>query len=395
MSMDAQIAGPLSLAPPTPVAVDWPSYLVIGDIEISNVARTLSYLQAGLGGGDFRVFRDPADIYAPIFARNADVAYVSPAFDPAPWYDSSSPESGEFFGLILDRPGALDSVSTREYASVGGRIGGAAFGQETNAPRVFEFTGTLCASTVAGREWGFRWLANVLSSACDPCSLADLGIYSHMPQSDPDEGYWIFHRVAETSGIREVGAYSRPTILDVAFTVVAGNPLLYRSQDQLLLPEVLNPSGQPGGACIDFCEWIDGTPGPLHTAFLDPPVMGTLAPVVTINAPGGVNGVEVNVYSYEPDDTSDPDDSMLVTGLAAGSSFIIDAGREEIWYTSPDGFTSDGSPLIQLPAGRTFPWRSFQVNWCDAAVWISARTDHPSAYGAEATVGISTVLRSK
>src|SRR5688572_7661461 len=124
-------------------------FLCVAGVEIVNGIRTWSYLMRGLGGPGWNVpvddtrqitiemgdpytanylpdYQDLSTTYTcgaqwqslpvlPDVYRHrcltcwcaaldgaGDDGYLSPAADPAPWYESTRPESGEFLGLLLD-----------------------------------------------------------------------------------------------------------------------------------------------------------------------------------------------------------------------------------------------------------------------------------------------------
>jgi hypothetical protein len=373
----------------------WPPWLRVAGIEIANAARTFRYLERGLGGQNWHV-QEPSQQVMPLLYRLAGLSdFVSPAVDPAPWYDPDHPESAEFLGIVLERPTAFDSTQTREFDAIGSGLGGAAFGRQITGPRPFVFNGTLVASTPAGREWGRRWLANILAASCDPCMLAQMEMYAYAPDGDDDtEGRWIFYDVAQTTGFQEQDAPMVADWLDATFTITAGNPALYEAPELLYPAAVLDPSASRDD-CMRFDDWLVGPPGPLHEIPLSPPAFGTLGVVITIDAPGGVNGTLVSTYlddPLEPDVV--PEHSILVGRLPAGSSLEIDSAKQRVTYTAPNGEEMDGAALLALEEGVTVPWTTLTRQFCDPPVWIGVQTPHPYAHGDQATVTIEQAVRA-
>lgn len=375
----------------------WPAWMRFAGIEIANAARTIRYLERGLGGTTWKV-SEPTATVMPLLYRLAGLSdFVSPALDPAPWYDPDHPESAEFLGIVLQRPLSFDSTASREWDQVGSGVGGAAFGREVVGPRPFPFQGTLIASSAAGREWGRRWLANILAASCDPCALAQMEVYAYAPKgSDDGEGRWIFYDVAQTTGLQEQNAprLDDPSWLDASWTVMAGNPGLYEAPELLYPAAVLDPDASRDD-CLRFDDWLVGPSGPLHDIHLSPPAFGTLGVVITLDAPGGLNGCLIDTYL---DDPLEPDvlpiASLMVGQLVPGSSLTVDSARQRVVYVAPSGETMDGAALLALEEGVTVPWTQLARQYCDPPVWISVHTPHPYAHGDRATVTIEQAVRT-
>lgn len=115
-----------------------------------------------------------------------DGLYVSPADDPAPWYEPPRPESVEFWGVLgLEIHGASQSTLTRAWTELitDGSIAGAA----RRAAREIEFKVMLIAGTEAGLSYGLSWLSAALrGSACHTgCSGDTLCLLAGCPEPPP------------------------------------------------------------------------------------------------------------------------------------------------------------------------------------------------------------------
>lgn len=162
----------------------WDGYFDLGtdesSVEIINVARTEAYLeQAG------------ASWFKPLFAPTnlvdllGDDAYVDPATDNAPWYDSAVPHSAEFYGAYpLDVDG-LDSSSgsAAMIASIlnGGQPGAVRFASKSGVYNVM-----LVAASSLGAAYGRQWLSRALLGPCGVVGGCD-GLTLAYLLSDPGE----------------------------------------------------------------------------------------------------------------------------------------------------------------------------------------------------------------
>lgn len=116
-------------------------------------------------------------------AALGDEQYDHPARDPAPWYDTAIPESGDFWGVLgLEITGASSSTLSTPYMErvQGGAVGGA----PKRGPREVEFKVMLLARTEAALSYGMSWLAAALrGAACQPgCGGDNLCLLAGCPE---------------------------------------------------------------------------------------------------------------------------------------------------------------------------------------------------------------------
>jgi len=371
--------------------VQWPPYLELGGVEIANAARTLEYmLRLGQEVG-FRVTEQPIDLYPYLYFRAGRADFIAPGVDPAPWFNPAEPASAQFLGVLLNRPLALGSTSSREIVAL---EDGATFNAEVLAGRALEFTGQLISLDSRGQAFGMRWLSDTLASACTAGQVTTLSMYDRRPPDDDfDEGWWTFYNVAQTEGVTQTEDAPAPYVTPISFTLTAGNPRFFRPYEMIIPAEVLDPNGYVGGQCIAFCEWLNGDPGPQHSTSIDAPTYGETAAVITIDSPGGVGAVEILVHNSSQAD--DPNSTLEVSGLPPGTQFVLDAAQEICAYVDPDGFAWDGTSLLNLDEGRTIPWEWLRVAWCDESIDLIVQTAHPRSYGQGATVQIESAARSR
>lgn len=143
--------------------------------ETANQARVLAYLD----GGGRSVVTPGCVCISP--GAIGDTPYLSPAVDPAPWYDPDEPESGQFAGVWIE---SIEGLSDSPYErSVTQRLGpGSVVSQGRRASKTLTFTAWLFAADCCAAEYGLRWLTAALFASCTQCAGDDLCFLSCCPQ---------------------------------------------------------------------------------------------------------------------------------------------------------------------------------------------------------------------
>lgn len=148
--------------------------------EIASRTRVQAYA-AGRGA---LVFTPGCVCIAP--GAIADDPYVSPAADPAPWYDPDEPESARFGGVWVESVEGLSDASTSR--NVTQRIGaGSVVSQGRYGSKTLTFTAWLFAADCCAADYGLRWLNAALFTACSTCEGDDLCFLSCCPSQVPAE----------------------------------------------------------------------------------------------------------------------------------------------------------------------------------------------------------------
>lgn len=202
-------------------------YLEFGGIEIANENRTADYLNAGLLTG---VTVSAANCSC---SATDDGPYDSPALDPAPWYDSSRPESAEFLGLLAGEV-RLDPVAIRSVvpkASAGSTIG-----RLYLRHRIVSCRGVLLASTAQGMAYGERWLADVLAGQIIGCAPDTVRILLACPSGSATAQFRTLRHVGVVDGPTFGPAQELPEcyIQEVLFQLASGTPWLYADEQTCL-----------------------------------------------------------------------------------------------------------------------------------------------------------------
>ncbi len=381
------------------------SALTVDDVEISNGARTTQYLRRGLGGLGYQVGSAGGGCDCSIQWRNLgcetqEECFVSPAADPAPWYDPDVRASGEFLGMLIpDMRSWFDGLAQRNVTQRLSGVGGASIGPMHQEARPLPAAATLCARTQAGLEYGRRWLQQVLSNLCDPCRLSIAELRSSCPPcdgSDDEEGLWFVYDVGLTQGHQIAitppaggGPIGCQDIMPISLTLTAGNPYLYKPP-VLVAEASLNPENCPDTPCLDFCHWLQDAPPPVE-AELDPPLLGELATVFTITAGDGLSDLSLSILAGCGSEAQEAIAVLNVPELPGGSTLVIDSALETVTYTSPAGVIIDGIGFIALPFGQGMPW--LVLGNCNVARCVSAQLARICNSDCTSTIRIETRLR--
>jgi hypothetical protein len=381
------------------------SSLEVDGTEISNGSRTVEYLRRGLGGLAWQVGGgaggcDCSVQWRELGCDSPEECFVSPAADPAPWYDPAHPESGDFLGLLIpDMRPWFDGLAQRNVTSRISGLGGSSIGPMHMLERALLTQGVLTARNQPGLEWGRRWLTNTLAGLCDPCLLSVARLRSFCPPcdgSDDTAGEWYVYEVGLTQGPNDgipppVGGQiiGCQTYLPITLQLDAGIPFLYKLPD-VCIEGSLNPENC-GDDCLDFCHWLQDAP-PAVQCSVEPPTLGDLASVITITAGNGLGDLTIEILTdCSPSAALAPLASLNVPNLPAGSVLVIDSALEQVRYTGPDDVTIDGVGFIALPFGQGMPWLA--VGNCDPGKCISAQLSAICRSDCTATIQIATRLR--
>lgn len=384
----------------------------MGGTEVANAARTVEYLSAGLANnaqGHWII--QQCDLCSVLYRLNGgdcmdpDV-FVSPATDPAPWYDPTEPGSTSFLGVLIIGFTGYDSTATRVVTPRIQGLGGATFSGQRRKPREWRFRAALVSADDSGAEYGLRWLTSVLETTpCADCTTTDLTVRLVCPPgdcSDDSLGEWHSYEVVLTDGPKEVEQFSpRPAdyadslvgwrdCIIVEWVMAAGNPFLYKLGQECLSPEIVGVDAP----CNDFCDFFFGPPGSAHVCDITTPMRGVIAPVYTFDTSSGMNEVLLGAFVTAPlgSDPGDPVFEMALTGIPRNSEVVVDCALRTITVLDfATGITQDGQYLIDLSDGRVLQWP--QAAACDDITCFTARTAHPCSQGGDTTVQIDTKVR--
>lgn len=288
-------------------------WLDVSGAEIANAGRVLQYLRRGLGTGHFDV-QNGSDVCSVLY-RNPDGSvntFISPATDPAPWYDPTEPGSTSFLGVVLLDINGYDSTIARAVTPKIVSLGGGSLARQRRLPRVWKFRAALISADDAGAEFGLRWLTAALQTAeCTACATGTLSVRLVCPPTNGSNdalGLWTSYGVALTDGPHEVSKWAPRSqqfdtdflagcrdLIAVEWEMQASNPLLYKTP-------ILVGGFQIAQAadCLDICSFLFGTPGDASCVTVAPPRRGTTGTLVSLTSVNGFGGLLVESYAICP-----------------------------------------------------------------------------------------------
>lgn len=341
-------------------------YLELGGLELANSLRTLTYLRRGLGGRLFAVGRvSPplpegsgySDVYGDVYEADSywpgnlscycslldNGPYVAPADDPAPWYDSSRPESADFLGLIAEI--SLPSVLGRSLFPRAG--GGGTLGSQALRSRIVQVRATMVAASTAGMAWGERWLTHALTGQLSGCLDAELRLLLACPSDDVDDpaSYW---RTLAGVGLVDGPVFGNRddtpncSLQVASFQLASSTPYLLAPVAECIAEQYLR--ADPTACCV-----LEPASG-----------IGDAASRITLRAGqvgGTVSGIEITAgpYSGSCPTGADPTISYTVDYLRRGTELVIDASNKSVTLT--DTATGDAvGGLDSLDFSGLFQW---------------------------------------
>jgi len=349
-------------------------YLSLAGVEIANEARTVAYLLNGLADGSQGHFvmgdGSPCSVLYRLNSTNCTpTVFVSPAHDPAPWYDATEPGSAKFLGLVLLDIEGYDSTIFRNVVNRYTGLGGGTFGSQQRNPRVWKFHGVMISADDTGTEYGLRWLTQQLqASECDTCDTTNLTVRLVCPPgdcSDDSLGKWTSYEVALTSGPTEGSLITgqtdgymggqRDAIL-VEFTLTAGNPFLYRDPEPCLTATI------GAGVCDDICEFLFGGGSLTDCCDVSAPAQGVTGAIAEFTNNSSTDSGSVFISYYPGCNSASAGATIVVDTVPASSTVTVDSARHTVTITQA-GVTSDAFDLLVLADGEPVEW--VEIRDCD------------------------------
>lgn len=316
-------------------------YLALGDVEIANVQRTLTYLRRGLAGptveGWTAAVLTPEgpgyeDVYSDIYTPDlywpgnlacycallGDGPFVSPAEDPAPWYDPDRPESADFLGLVVD----ISMPTPLRRTSRGRAGGGAVLGTQGIGGRLLQVDGIMYAASLPGMHYGERWLSQVLSTELGSCELANARILPFCPPEGVEEPASYWRRLADV-GLVDGPVFGSPsnvpacTLQTVSFQLLSSRPWLLTEPTECVAETYL-------------------TADPTHCCEVEATGPGRAAARITLRS-GAVGSSMRDVvlrFSEDPSSCPAPSDEVeseiTVAYVPRNNDLIIDAAERTV-----------------------------------------------------------------
>lgn len=298
-------------------------YLCMGGTEIANDARTFTYI-TNLGLPNAIISTTcPCQLY--------DEGYSFPDADPAPWYESTRPESADFLGFYATEMRLEPVLGRSTNARV---LGGSVIGANRMTHRLLPVTGIMLARSALGMAYGERWLSEVLrgSMCSEGCASDDIEILPACPDPGYDEERYF--RYLHSGGTLEGPFFSQADsvasecyIQQADFTLASQWPWLYHPEEECATEESLYPGVSPS-CLLTTPEWMgDGTFSILVEIPDDSEPMGEITITGRISYDG-----ECPVTA--PSDAGAPCFQYTIPSgtLSGGDKFLIDGTRRQVLY---------------------------------------------------------------
>lgn len=235
-----------------------PGYMVLGDTELLNGARTQAYTRSfipdsGVKGCTvcYKTRQSaalssrktyPGSFYPGLFpSGNLPGAddYIDPVTDSASWWQPERPDTADFYGIYpIKIEGMEDSTHTTDPLEL--TEGGAIIPPGYHAPREIRVTGMMYAKTEPAMAEGWAWLRDVMDThRCESgveCAGRQMVFYEYCPSEGEGElaqrvadASRVMYRVEPLEGPILKKEWRRPTYYaaKIEFTLIAGVPWRY------------------------------------------------------------------------------------------------------------------------------------------------------------------------
>lgn len=367
------------------------AWAAIEGSEIVNAARTTAYLRAGYGPPNLKVEGEcdcPEDRLRLLVGCD-DAPYSTPTDDAAPWYDPAIPESADFAGFYPTSFEGLESTYTREVTEVMTGGGGGVLGRLRVKPRTMTWKGLLFGRTCCSVAYGLRWLTSVLRQSrcgaecggervdllvCCPPALSDpadcgCGDLPGVGIPADDDTFRTLYNVGLVEGplVKSQrsarGQCGCSAIMEIEFSLVAGNPRLYRQP-------VLLADAVPFGATGTCPEWVVVA----SPADCPPPAPGVFTPLcdqtpaAIVTDPACPHPSLPPVFVADESCFCDPFTPLNLCTPVPASTYGLDFQGAPVFsvYSGSDALRSTTIRLVENPLGLDCDVVSADAcNYCD------------------------------
>lgn len=376
-------------------------FVGLGEGELINPARTMTYIQNHLPG---------LDLECDIPSFGGEYSYSEPLADDAPWI-TSDPASEEFYGaLVTSQEGLYDSTQTTAVTEL--KQDGAVPGLRRNASREMRFTLALYAKTDEALQYGIDWYTHILSGGYCPmfgvpyCEGEQLVVYplrDTLAEMSPLMRTYYDVKTLQSVKVTETLNYRNAKSKIIEFILVAGNPFIYRTNP------LAQKSIEAAGFTTTYNERKCDPEAEAYDQLITDPAQGTvvrpprppmISPVtmpsewrrnsasfteqeldlpgqaiyrIRISSTGAIRLLRLRFYRNSVNDPCDYSGEFLITYKPGGEDMVIDGVSRKIWVERGGREVPAGN-LVVGSDGRPAEW---PVMDCQEAVNI--RADYPSA----------------
>lgn len=318
-------------------------FLCMGNTEIANLNRSLSYMES-IGGGKFF----PSSTCGCPALEEAYDSYTTPEADDAPWYDIARPDSADFLGVIPSDLRVL-SVASRDVNNRAGE--GGVVGRLGTSARTVQVRATMAAMSPMAMAYGEEWLVEALAGNYGDgnCAGDTLTLLPACPGdlvgSDADSAFRYLYKAGIIDGPTYSPIQQLPEcfIQQVSFQLAAGVPYLYGPTTTCLDEEVMHGGADEACCMVETNTWPGWASTKMTVTALDGPVTD-----ITIQA-------HISTDGQCPESDGMPFWKVEVPLLIEEQRLIIDSIRRDVMVWDPASKRYVGGlPLLQ-PDGM-FRW---------------------------------------
>lgn len=354
-----------------------------------NAQRTAAYLRHAsdiCDSGDMATYMDLKCDCPPlhwVFDDNdvpQPATYTTPEADQAPWFDASIPESGDFFGFLIEEVTQGASVASRSVTTRVSSSGGGVIGPLRNRERRWDFTVLMFACNELAMEYGFRYLTDALGTqgCSDGCTLCDAEFRDSCPQVDGtnpslNKGRWLLKNVGLVEGPiwgeNPVNNGQGCNIRRATFSIASEYPWKFKCPVTECSNVALAGYPSDGTNCDNWSEILCGKQE-VSCSVSEGLIIGETGLIIEVQA-GSVplQHIEIAIrpdkFGYECDagtrppgyTRSDPCDLIYIPEIPASSRLVYDTSVELVQVILPGGGITEGISYIATDEGRppTFP----------------------------------------
>lgn len=329
-------------------------YLVFGGREIANSARTLAYLRSFMPM-QVQARSDP-NCSCPAITGT----YGSPYSDSAAWYDASRPESGLFYGLLLDSLVIPPAMSRPAKARASG---GQSLGRLVVRGRTIQASGAMYGASEMALEYGTRWLAAALKGDCDdPCGLSSACLLPACPDTGQPARWRHLYGAGLIDGptVSTISGSNGCIFRTVAFQIGAETGYLFA--DPVTLVNQNLPASTTICGKASTTQWIGDA---------------TTRITITTGGPRYVQGVSISASPLRSNETcpssSAPVVSFTIAQIPPGTTLVIDGTTRTVEVREVASGLLVGGLDVVATGGVPMDW--IDIGQCaNACICVSATT---------------------
>lgn len=379
-----------------------------------NIERTRAYLANACDGGlschiDLKCDCPPLHWVWDEDEEPVAATYTTPAFDDAPWYDASIPESAGFLGFMIENV-TQNAITARSVRTRLSTSGGGTLGPLRAKERRLDFTVLMFACNESSMEYGFRYLTDALGQpGCDDgCTLCDAEFRDSCPDVDGsaaslNKGRWVLKNVGLVEGPiwgEHPTKGSACNLRRVSFSLVSEFPWKFKCPVAECTDLPLEGAPADTAGCENATDILCGEHEVL-CAVNESLIIGETGLIISVKAgTAPLQHIKIAIrpdrFGYECNEETrpvgytrvEPCDLIYIPYLPTSHTLVYDTSIESIVIQVPGGGEFSGIPFVSTAEGSPPTYPSLRCgSFC-----VSVSASECSVVGTP-TVSISSVHR--